>query len=983
MRDPESYLRNISPGASIHRVDCQGDLYRVTKERDNASEATYLVRFLEQTEDFQQLLKVDNLELEEIFYEEETNRWNIQLIWALTPETKLDEETRESLRQNTRFAIRRSVDVDYLSTFLAPLRTAKDKIDQIETTFERGDLIQSILDENLGFLFNKEETTRSERLDILVDNSETRDQDHEIQVTEPRQEIIDNIEMGPQFRQTAKKRSLETDQFTLLYGRNGSGKTSLLEAATLGMVGQIKRDSNRSHHYTGLQVTLVDEEGRERILSNEPEDVADRIAAWYGYRPRGKANRHLEFYRVNYHEAGATTRLIESGPDQNLEQTIRRFIYGEQLWEALDEKGSLVKEARSKIKNLESEIRELEIDLQELKEDREKIENTYSRARTAERKLSPASQSLVSMPDKNEGSSLAGRDDGYEWTEGWAEWSEFLAELQTSMEHLSELQGEPLAVSELYNRLTTENERTTDRINRLEQIKKLESRQADLHQLDRRFSDSPWNTLPAPTALVVTILSAHDFQLSDLQLVLNAATELDDDISADSIADWRASLSERLEAHRGDLIDQRETLEQISDLQARRRDLQEQIRSLTEEYLSVTESVEYCPACYVEESQEAIQHRERPDDIFDEETSVPENLEMKIRKIEDALEVLKRRAWTEVEYDVGVRFNDICNFEQFEELLLLTPDVSTDKPFPKLSPVSVTVLGEELRKLNANREQPVLMKDGLDQAESRVHLRVKTISEEISQFDPTQDDLSPILSEQSERKEALLAGLEILEQHIPDSEWNRQIQVGRDHRVVKNTLEDAYDSPVLTTTLDSISGEIDELENRINEKQNDKEAYLDGIERLKIAFERAGGSEKFTEFVQNHMSVITTLFQAFQRPYEFDDVELEEGTVSVTRRGRNVSEPISRMSSGQRAALALAIFVTNNLAHPRAPPVMLLDEPFAHLDDINTVSFFNLLIEVTMEYERQVLFATANSDIADLLERKIGDESRFQRVSLD
>ena len=92
------------------------------------------------------------------------------------------------------------------------------------------------------------------------------------------------------------------------------------------------------------------------------------------------------------------------------------------------------------------------------------------------------------------------------------------------------------------------------------------------------------------------------------------------------------------------------------------------------------------------------------------------------------------------------------------------------------------------------------------------------------------------------------------------------------------------------------------------------------------------------------------------------------------------------MSSGQRAALGLAIFVANNLAHNAAPKVMLLDEPFAHLDDINSLSFFNLLIElatqVEPQVERQVIFATASDDIAQLLKRKIGETTQFTHEQL-
>lgn len=177
-----------------------------------------------------------------------------------------------------------------------------------------------------------------------------------------------------------------------------------------------------------------------------------------------------------------------------------------------------------------------------------------------------------------------------------------------------------------------------------------------------------------------------------------------------------------------------------------------------------------------------------------------------------------------------------------------------------------------------------------------------------------------------------------------------------------------------------LTNEIESLEEEIEGITSSIKDCEDRREYLTSAFEGAEEEGKLQQLVEEHMDVVGTLFKAFQRPYEFESVKLADGELQVIRRGGNTPELASDMSSGQRAALALAIFITNNLAHDTAPPIMLLDEPFAHLDDINTISFFNLLIELAIQGERQVLFATANDNIADLLERKIGESDAFNRV---
>jgi len=53
------------------------------------------------------------------------------------------------------------------------------------------------------------------------------------------------------------------------------------------------------------------------------------------------------------------------------------------------------------------------------------------------------------------------------------------------------------------------------------------------------------------------------------------------------------------------------------------------------------------------------------------------------------------------------------------------------------------------------------------------------------------------------------------------------------------------------------------------------------------------------------------------------------------------------------------------------------------LDELNTLSFFNLVIELAVRGDRQIVFATANDNLASLLERKVGETEAFERVNLE
>ena len=76
------------------------------------------------------------------------------------------------------------------------------------------------------------------------------------------------------------------------------------------------------------------------------------------------------------------------------------------------------------------------------------------------------------------------------------------------------------------------------------------------------------------------------------------------------------------------------------------------------------------------------------------------------------------------------------------------------------------------------------------------------------------------------------------------------------------------------------------------------------------------------------------------------------------------------MSSGQRAAYALSLFFAMNERLRSGPKVLLLDDPVAHVDDINTLSLLDHLRYLALSDERQIFFATADSKIGALFGRK-------------
>lgn len=126
---------------------------------------------------------------------------------------------------------------------------------------------------------------------------------------------------------------------------------------------------------------------------------------------------------------------------------------------------------------------------------------------------------------------------------------------------------------------------------------------------------------------------------------------------------------------------------------------------------------------------------------------------------------------------------------------------------------------------------------------------------------------------------------------------------------------------------------------------------------------------------------INDIFSRIHSPSEYKYV----GSDEVLLRSSNNDErrTLEQVSTGQRAAFALSIFLALNSTSKGAPPVLLIDDPIAHIDDLNALSFLDYLRDLAANSKRQIFFATADTRIASLFAKKfsfLGDE--FKTITL-
>lgn len=126
---------------------------------------------------------------------------------------------------------------------------------------------------------------------------------------------------------------------------------------------------------------------------------------------------------------------------------------------------------------------------------------------------------------------------------------------------------------------------------------------------------------------------------------------------------------------------------------------------------------------------------------------------------------------------------------------------------------------------------------------------------------------------------------------------------------------------------------------------------------------------------------INDAFVRIHSPSEYEYVGSDG--VLIRSKANHENWALDKVSTGQRAAFALSVFLALNRTAAKAPPIILIDDPVAHVDDLNALSFLDYLRDLAVTSKKQVFFATADAKVAALFARKFGFLGEgFKRIDL-
>ncbi|MCW7512127.1 hypothetical protein [Leptospira levettii] len=167
---------------------------------------------------------------------------------------------------------------------------------------------------------------------------------------------------------------------------------------------------------------------------------------------------------------------------------------------------------------------------------------------------------------------------------------------------------------------------------------------------------------------------------------------------------------------------------------------------------------------------------------------------------------------------------------------------------------------------------------------------------------------------------------------------------------------------------------ITKAEKKINELQPVLDKILNALDTIEDILNNYNVSVALKDFLENNKEEIQEIFSRIHSPKEFSSIEFnnKSRTIELIRERDAKAVNVNAISTGQRSALALSIFIALNKKLINGPDVIMFDDPVAYTDDLNILSFLDYLRKMLIYEDKQIFFATANSKVANLFEKKFG-----------
>lgn len=837
--------------------------------------------------------------------------------------------------------------------------------------------------------------------------------------------LIRNFRVG-KFREALTDRNFKFGDVNLIFGQNGVGKTSLLESIEAFYCGRVRHDREAKFENIEADILTTADELVTVKSAASPAIIRARNLTWYGQSNQNAGAISQSFTRFNFLDTDAAFRLSGESTPEQLKKDLSLLLVGAETSSLWTDLCKLRDDAVSKRTGFSERIPAIKKQTELLGKEVKRLQDSPTESTAFTKSYRSSLHSLGCSWAQDGGYEMLAPSDRSRLESLSRGLRQAIALAQCTPANITILRQQARSLSTALSQSRDVGE--TDSVKRQE----LRAYEARIETYKSMLADlESWSVYcEADAPAISRSIDKAKVAISNARIALSGVS-LDDvhqvpteylirGLSvAFQVASERLALAEEQEKSASESLVQQERIGQ--SIAALRSDL----RGLAQELIDRTGDTLHCPVCATTHPDGDLLHkievltsadnkgltnglhqaaqvardraqRERDviatlhflrrfaeaNDVNDLATvhEIHELLVLKHRELIDAMSELERlESATHSLGQFGADWAHYHNVEALAFKLLGAEEDASNLEVLKSHMAAIRIEAEDAEKaVSAARESLVAIK-------SEVHAIALSVGLPADGASPK--DLDIAIQRAMGSHHAALDFLDDASQNIiltEDQPLEATLQAIEDTINAFDRAQHAEKAEVnARSELSARTKELQESTAQLSAASDRKENLTIAIDVLSDIVEKHSLEQATQDALNSIRGHVGEIFARIHSPAEYTLGDFKGEHLLVTRDGLR-THGASQVSTGQRAALALSIFLAMNRSADSAPPILLIDDPIAHIDDLNALSFLDYLRDLVVSTRKQIFFATADARLAALFQRKfefLGSE-RFKKIIL-
>lgn len=985
------------------------NLYKAKYPITDKTASIYFLNFEKEiTEDYFEELQYKYL-ADEFYNQEETLQWNIYLLFV---NSNMSDDLKIKILKDDKYA-RKLVftDDEFIDYF---------KLEESIQT-ELPDIVSEWKDElnNVGLqelhstasvegivrnFLNDSATALKKRVDKPLDHI-------------PNINKINSISLKESYRRYPQKiRDFNFGSVNLFTGSNGVGKTSVLESIELILTGETQRNERKNEPANSIAALLNDH--IEDIYVHNTKKYKERGIKWYNRRENEQGNQtYKSFNQFNFFNTDAAQQFSNANEKDIINDSLKQIILGgeyttlkDKIGKVFDKLNSVYKktldELESKKKTLQSNnlrINELKIDrnFEELKAN---IKSNISNLKY--KKLIEESNYSLSSLFINEINNELEFILKNKWLTNYDKFTEIKEQLKTRILLVKENKkkyNDNIVNSNKFISERQKNKNLLLKVNKYLRYIEIDN--------SNNIEEIELNNEKYKTSFQIIKTLKN---LTDLQFDIYNLKEENKTLSA-IIKEKEESLNNKRQLYNA-LKTEIDTLQSSFNYNQK---LINQLKNLGKEILSHNSHGDNCPLCQQQISKDLLLSKLESEFFNDD---VKKLIDEKNVKISDILkEIISLE--TEINNFKYYQSEIFSSFKEYENLSLATINktiettLKKEKKLLSLKQKNDKIIlqinnieGSVLEYSNLKSELSLIFKGKEISNKEIIEKIISDLNNEISlsftkaekikfenidiieslntrlklkDYVDSLDRIEEIVKSNETLIETLNFSFDKIKQYIEIPIDEKIINISKELSLLKDNLNTLTQIENSQNEIKKLLSNNSEIENSVPKDEKLKDRLNKAVHVLKKLSSNSEDSI-LKDFFDTNLDEIKDIFKTIHSPQEFTNIKFEDKKLVLFKEADKPYE-ISQISTGQRGALVLSIFISLNRKLQNGPKILIFDDPVTFIDDFNALSFLDFLRYFIVKEKKQIFFATANKKFASLFKKKFDflGENEFKEFTLE